>query len=336
MIERTTAVTLPNSDLVVLVVDACRMLSKETEAFLKKSIFQQGMTRVMVLASYNPTKYKNASERKLILDTIRASLIQMGRDYIPVYSYTYDENIDGEILHGQKEIMECLLKFIDENKNQAKLEKLAFCLGNDLQGYIEGLKARIEVSGKNEQEIKELERKIHTSAITLDAEYQNLLNRVTSDYATITKTSLQSLETDFFDGTESVLSRFVSYFDGCGDLASVKNNIPVAVGRITPEIQDVLAKVSANAQNEIEKLLESYSDITAKAAVNISLSNEFVPNINTGWMGKINPLFLKVLEIGGATWLLGPLYAVGMLIVDRIPIIREFLPHNFVKEIVLS
>ena len=219
LIDKTTAVALPSSDLIVLVVDAGRMLSSETQAFLRKSIFQQGMSRVIVLASYKPQEFKSAAERKLILDTIRATLIQMGRDYIPVYSYTYDESVDGEILHGPKEIMECLLKFIDENKNQAKLEKLAFYAGNDLQAHIEGLKARLEVSGKSEQEIKELEKKIHASAISLDAEYQSLSNRVSSDYSAIVKNATSQLEQRFYNDSDSILSRFLSYFEGCTDLA---------------------------------------------------------------------------------------------------------------------
>ena len=335
LIERTTAVTLPTSDLVVLVVDAGSMLSTETQTFLKKSIFQQGMSRVMILASYKPQHFKSAAERKLILDTIRSSLIQMGRDYIPVYSYTYDETVDGEILHGPKEIMDCLLKFIDENKNQAKLEKLAFYLGNDLQTHVEGMKARLEVSGKSEQEIKDLDKKIQSSAITLDAEYQNLSNRVTGDYAAITKTSMQQLEKAFFNDSDSFFSRFLSYFNECGDLTSVKNNIPVAIGRITPDIQDTLATAGANAQKEIEKLLVSYSDVAAKAAVNISLSTVFVANINTGWMGKINPTLLRVVEVGGA-FMFNVIAGIGVLVADRIPVIKNLLPHNFARQLVLS
>lgn len=64
LIRNTTATVLPESDLVVFVVSSARTLTLEDLEFLKKSIFNSGMTRIMILVSYNPQVYQDADARR--------------------------------------------------------------------------------------------------------------------------------------------------------------------------------------------------------------------------------------------------------------------------------
>lgn len=338
LIDQTTAETLPESDLIVLVVDAGTTLSAESKKFLQKSIFQQGMSRVLILASYKPQNYKTAAERQLILETIRADLAGIGREYIPVYSYTYDspENVDGDILHGPKEIMDCLLRFIDENKDQAKIDKLTYFLQNDVRCFLENLKAKLEVNGKSEIEIKALEKKINEAAISLDAEYTHLTNQVNNDFISITQNSRERLEAQLYNGANSLNAEFMNEIGECNDLASVRGKIDSIVSKYTPKVQQIMSAEGTEVQKQIEKLLLNYSDFMAKAASKISLSTEFVPVVNTGWAGKINPIFLKIIGIGGALYFGGLIPAIGVFLAEKIPGLKNLLPTEFARRMVLS
>ena len=117
-------------------------------SYLRKAVFSAGMSRVMVLASYKPQVYMRAEDRQMVLDNIKAQLSSIGRGYVPVVSYTYDPGVEGDILRGPNEIMDAILRYISENKEIAKIDKLAYQLSSDVVAYIESLKASVEVSGK--------------------------------------------------------------------------------------------------------------------------------------------------------------------------------------------
>lgn len=336
LVELTTAELLPQSDLVVLVVDAGTALSQYSKSFLCKSIFQQGMSRVLVLASYNPKYYKSAEERTMILDTIKAMLAQIGRSYIPVYSYTYDETVDGDILRGPQEIMSCILNFIESNKMQAKIDKTLFYLYSDYVAATEGVRAQLEVCGKSEQQLKELERKIDSAAISLDAEYVNVINHFNSRFGEITVGAAEELKFELFTSEQSALTLFTQKFEDCTDLAQVRSRIDSAVSEITPVVQNKLIAISSGVQQKTRDLLHESSETIARAAARVSITGEFLPAVSTGWAGKINPTLLKVLEIGGGFLFGNILYAIAVVVIGKVPLLKELLPHNFTRHLVLS
>lgn len=336
LIELTTADILPCSDLVVLVVDANSTLSQNSKDFLCKSIFGQGMSRVMILASYNPRRYKSAEERAAILQTIKAELALIGREYIPVHAFTYDENVDGDILRGPQEIMACLLKFIEENKEQAKIDKALFYLGNDIVWAVEQLRAKLEVSGKTADELAALDRKINSAAIELDAEYKSVANEFTIKFSGLLAEAGTELDNRFFNAADSVVEQFVVKFAECENLEQTRNRVPGAIAEITPVVQNILGELSASVTGKTKALLEVSSQRIAQAANRVCISGEFTPAISSGWVGKINPTLLKWIEFGGMFLFGGVFYTIGLLIINNIPVLKEVLPHNFTKYIVRS
>lgn len=338
LIERTTVETLPESDIVLLVVDASKALTSHAMAYLRKAVFSAGMSRVMVLASYKPQVYMNADDRKMVLDNIKAQLSSIGRGYIPVVSYTYDPSVEGEILRGPNEIMDAILRYITENKEIAKVDKLAYQLSCDVVAYIESLKASIEVSGKGEAEVAELKNKIEAVARNLDAQYNQSLNDFASEYAVLHEEMDKLLRSELLDDVnpDSAQNLFMQQFEGDLDSSQIRDRIQSAVQSIAPVVQARLIDVSSKFKVGLNEILMRVSDKAVSTASSLSISTEFNPTVSGGWVGKLNPKLVKALEVGGTVLLAGPLYGAIVYFLDRIPAIRNFLPHGMLASMTLK
>lgn len=338
LIERTTAETLPESDIVLLVVDAQKQLSEPAMSYLRRAVFSAGMTRVMILASYRPSYAMSPENRQLVLDTIRAQLASIGRDYVPVASYTFDESEEGDILRGPAQIMETILRYVAENKEAAKADKLAHFLTADMVKYVESLKASIEVSGKSEAEIAELKRKIEGVARELDAEYNRTLNDFAGEYEAIHRRMNDRLQFTLLDETDpdSALNLFMNEFDGLTSPAEIRDHVDIAVESVAHTVQSKLVSMAGAFSDELKNALVTVDERARNAASSIAISTEFSPTVSSGWAGKVNPKFVRVLEVGATTYFLGPLCGVVAYFIDRVPVIRNILPSNVLSNMALK
>lgn len=338
LIERTTAETLPESDIVLYVVDATRPLPADAKCYLSRAVFANGMSRAMVLASYNPKFYKSAEERVEILDNIRAQLASIGRNYVPVFSYTYDPEVDGDILHGPAEILGTILDYLAKNRDASKIDKAAYRLVGDAVAYAEALKAKIEVSGKGKEEIASIEKKIESTAINLDAQYNQTLNEFSLEFADVQSASATELRDALLkeDDANSAINVFMAQFDGITDANSLKKQIEPAVASVAPVVQSKMAECATNFSAELRKVLEHTSENVTNAVSRISISTDFKPSVSGGWMGKINPTLLKGLEIGVAVILGGPIFGIVTAFLDKIPFIQSVLPHTHLTAMIVS
>lgn len=338
LIERTTAETLPESDIVLLVIDASKSLTNHAIAYLRKAVFSAGMSRVMVLASYKPQVYMRPEDRKQVLDSIRAQLASIGREYVPVISYTYDQDVEGDILHGPDEIMNAILRYIAENREIAKVDKLAYSLSSDVVTYVESLKASLEVSGKGKEEIAELEKKIEAVARNLDAQYNQTLNDFATKYAEIHRTMDDRLRVSLLDetNTESAQNQFMDQFSGMTDPSVIRNHIDAAVKAVAPIVQSKLVEVSSEFSAGMNDILLRVSDKAVEAASAIAISTEFNPTVSGGWAGRLNPKLVKALEVGAVVLFAGPLYGAVAYFLDKIPVFKKLLPHEVIAEILLK
>ena len=339
LVDLTTIEILPTSDLIVLVVDASKDINQYVKRFLSKSVFQQGLSQVMVMASYKPEFGMSDNNRRLIVDNIKAQLSMIGRLHIPVYAYTYDEQDDGDILAGADIISETLIDFIDQSKQQARIDKLSYYLKNDLLSYAEELNAKLLTNGRSQEEIEELKKKIEAESRKLDKEYVNIKDRFAIHHSALENKINELIDEKFFNesSSNSVISTFLSYFNDCESLDDVRGKIDSAVQRIRPIAEYAFNDVTKYIKNEFQKSLKDISEKTTTAAESIVFSTHVDVFLPIGWTGKINPTLLKCLEVGG-TFLLtgGVFYPALVFLAGKVPIIRNFLPHVFLKNKVLK
>lgn len=326
LIERTTAETLPGSDVVVVVVDAAKMLSEDAKQYLSRAVFSEGMTRVLVLASYKPQVYMSAEDRSTVLETIRAQLRAIDRGYVPVLSYTYDPEVDGDILRGPSEIMSALLKYLAENREIAKIDRLAYQLAKDIGTAAEALRASIVVSGKSQNEIDELNRKVEAVARNLDAQYNQSISDFAVEYARIFGEMESLLKDKLLDEVDanSPLPMFMRELQNAQNAAQMREKIPGAVQAVAPTVQRKLVEVTNEFKNQILNSMERISEKAVSAATSISISADFNPSVSGGWVGRINPKIARI--VGGVvTAYFGGSLIVGAIVFfqDKIPVLKK-------------
>lgn len=74
---------LPEADLVLFMIGA-KQLSHTEKEFLSSRIFREGITRCMMIVSYDSAGEQSASEREQLAESIRRQLAHMGYENIPV------------------------------------------------------------------------------------------------------------------------------------------------------------------------------------------------------------------------------------------------------------
>lgn len=337
LIERTTAETLPESDIVLMVVDASKTLSSKTMDYLSNAIFSAGMSRVMILASYKPQFYLMAEERAAILSTIRAQLASIGREYVPVVSYTYDETVEGDILRGPEEIMAAILRYIEANRETARVDRLAYALSRDVMAHVETQKALLAVSGKSEQEIEALELKVEAVARSLDAQYNQTVNDFLLECSTIQNELEDTLRGQLLgeENPDSALNLFMTQIEQAKDATEVNAMTEAAVARVSRVVQSRMVECAAEFKRRMEVTLMRVSECVAVASDTIVISSEYEGSVSGGWLGRINPHLLKAFTVGGALLVSFPLAAL-LIFVDKIPILKALAPGNILKHMILK
>ena len=74
---------LPQADLVLFMIGA-KQLSHTEKEFLSSRLFREGITRCMMIVSYDSAGESSASEREQLAESIRRQLAHMGNENIPV------------------------------------------------------------------------------------------------------------------------------------------------------------------------------------------------------------------------------------------------------------
>ncbi|MDO4571127.1 MAG: dynamin family protein [Planctomycetia bacterium] len=338
LIELTTFQFLPETDLVILVVDASTALNTYVLQFLSRSVFQEGIGRVMVMASYRPAHDQSAESRSLILQSIRAELANIGRGYIPVVSYTFDSDVDGEILHGGSEIQPTVLEYTDKNRRLAREERLAWFLRNDLLAEREKIKASLLTSFQTERERDELKLKIDEMSRMLDFDYQKTLDNFRVSCLQVKSWLGVEIQSKLLDDGNpgSILSRFMAEFDECVDLAEVRNRIDVATETIRPDVDYTILQIIQETQKRTESALATASEIVRESIQKCRISTQWDGGVSTGWTGKITPMLIRVAELAFGYILF---HFPGFLVTvfgKNIPLLKNLLPTIFMKTIVLT
>ncbi len=338
LIDLTTLQFLSDTDLVILVVDASRQLDVFTKQFLSRSVFQEGHSRVLILASYRPECNLTPEMQNSILKTIQSELVQMGRGYIPVLSYTFDQNVEGNLLHGAVEIRSTIMEYIEKNKYIVREERLAWFLRNDILKEIERLKAIILTNTQNEQERTTLKEKIDRIIVQLDVEYNNTLNNFKMKYLQVKIWMNAEVERRVLnaDDPDSVLSLFLKRFEKCDSLAEVRSHIDPSVQYIKSEVDYVFAEIGQEAKQKVESILNETSDQVSAAAQNVKLSTQWDAELNPGWGGRIHPAIVRVIEVAIGYGFFNILGAIGVLVSNKIPFVKNLLPSAWLKQMVVK
>ncbi len=284
----TTLRVVPSADIAILVMQVRQLDTVELD-FLRQGLFGAGISRLMILVSYNQeTGKKSAESRKEVLQTIRAQLANIGRSHIPVQMYCYDPNVDGEILNNPRAINQEISDFARKNCQDGRIEKVVFRILTWLNNTERELSLKLEMSRKSEAErqkaldaIKEARRKIEDKYDEIKETLEDGITQIKKDFLTEIRRGLDRLQKKATDRLDKVSSPS-QYADLMEELQ----------GSMQSDINDLITEKTLDARRDIKNLEPRFR----KTLTGCLPSLEDIPSlsIDGGFFASLPPLLITL------------------------------------------
>ena len=333
LIDLTTREFLPEADLVVVVAPGAKQLDVYTKQFLSRAVFENGRARLLLLLACRAQDGLAGDKRAAIVDAIQGELAQMGREYVPVCPYAFDDSVEGEVLRGAEEIGAAITEFIERNKRLGREERLAAALCADLNRMRNELIARFEVSALGEKEREELVKKIEQTAKQLDARYQKTLSDSAIKAASVKKWALDEIDERVLnqESPDSAVSLFLRRFDACDSLKKVRDEIEPAVQFIKTELEYILSEIGEQTSRKLTAIAQDVASEAEETSrtVRVNPTAWSGDDVDGGMCAKINPIFVRGAEALVGFLVFNVLGALAVVLAGHIPGLKNLLPVNF-------
>jgi GTP-binding protein EngB required for normal cell division len=333
LLDNTTYRILPVMDVAVMLVES-RMLDAMDLNFLRSRMLDQGLSRVMLLVSYKPEQKKlSASSRQGIIDTIKAQLSNIGREYIPVCMYCFDDTVE-DVLNTPDDIEAVILDFLSENVVPGREEKARFVAKRDLQAAMAQVAAEIAFAGKSETEKSALLENIVAQEAAFKEKYAAVTENIESDLRQLKLRVLSATRVQVVKSGEDYLAGF----DTCTDFASAQNLLNRAESMLKPDVERIVCDLAKTVKDEVKGIIERNGQklptlLDFGKAANLDLS------IDGGILAKLSPLVLTLADLILTIWVIpgGPIInLIERFIATKIPFIKKLVPAQIVKELMIS
>ena len=293
LLDNTTWRIIPNADLALLVVDGSHMLGDRQLNLLRKGIMgNNGIARLMVLASYKPQFDLDEDGRKNILDTIKAQLANIGRENIPVEMYCFDPAVE-DIMSDVSEIRLAIRAFLSENALPGREEKIATLLRAELEKTLVDVAAKLKTAGASEAERAALAAKV-------DAEVARFKEKAELAFEGF-RNEVKSLDDDMIHevdlAVEAVFDKFLADLASQSTVDAMKTLLENAGTALKSDLQDKISIIGLKLKSDINSIVARYGKDMEDAGHrwNVFLSDEL--NIKTGMVAKIPTIVYDVINV---------------------------------------
>lgn len=334
VLRESTLPQISKADAVVFLIKL-RQLDKIELDFLSGMLFDKSISRIMIMISYDPIiDRRHESVRKQIISEIKSQLADIGRSYIPVEIFCYDQAIEGTLCTVEN-IRKVINDFAEENVSRGRIERIAHLLAENIAAYRNGIMARISVNDKSEEDIADLKKHIEDAEMSLSLKCTSTKSKVEGCTRELISASSERIGT----AVEEIKTSFIAKFNQCASLGDVKDILSQNEETLQNDFRKTLEAEAGTIKSEIEATLETIDSELKAAASEISSSFDVNYDINTGWLGKLNAKVVVVADYL-LVELLSPLGLVGDLILryiaGKIPVLKKILPAEFVKNQVIA
>lgn len=294
LLDNTTWRIIPGVDVALLVVRGDKTLGDRELGLLRKEIMgRNGISRLMVLASFNPRKMEqDEEERKAILDTIKAQLANIGRDNIPVEMYCFDSAI-GDIMSDVSEIRMTIRQFLADNALPGREEKVANLLRAEIEKNLVEVAAKLKTAGASEAERAALNTKVDGEVARFKERAERAFERFQDEVKTLNDDMMHEVDL----AVEAVFDKFLADLASQPTVDAMKNVLEKAETTLKSDLQDKISIIGLKIKSEINRLVAHYGkDMEdAGSSWNVFLSEEL--NIKTGMVAKIPTLVYDAINV---------------------------------------
>lgn len=293
LLFNTTWRIIPGADIALLVVEGDRMLGDRQLNLLRKEIMgRNGISRLMVLASYKPRSDKDADERKVILDTIKATLSNIGRDNIPVEMYCFDLSID-DILNSSDRILLKISSFLEQNALAGREEKIATLLRAEIEKDIVEVAAKLTTMGKSEVERAAIAAKVEAEVAKFKEKAERAFERFQDEVKALDDDTMHDVDL----AVDAVFDKFYAELAEKETVDAMKKVLERANTTLKSDLQDKVSIIALKLKSEIGRLVDRYGKDMEECqkSWNVFVSDEF--EIEKPIAAKIPVIVLKIIEV---------------------------------------
>ena len=254
LLDNTTWRIIPSADVAILIVRGGKTLGDRELGLLRKEIMgRNGISRLMVLASFNPLKMdQDQEERKAILDTIKAQLANIGRDNIPVEMYCFDSSIE-DILNSSGRILLKLCSFLEQNALPGREEKVANLLRAELEKDIVEIAAKLKTAGASDAERAALATKVEAEVARFKEKAELAFERFQISLTALRK----KITVKAHQSVGLVFDSFVANVEGKSGTDKLKF-LKNAQTTIQSELADKISAISLELKMELSGIVDQY------------------------------------------------------------------------------
>jgi hypothetical protein len=333
LLANTTYRVIPQADAAILVVRP-RMLDTVEFDLLRSGIFATGLSRLMVLVSYDPeTQPMSAAKRAEVAATIRAQLAGIGRDYIPVRMLCYDATVDGDNLATPEAIEKAIVEFAEANVAKGRLEKAARIVATDLRQAINTLSAQLASADKTDAERLELLKEAKQRKESLRSKYAEF----TEEYLDGLETAQRELRDRVYRGLDRVAAEYNAGFDALTEITAVQTRLLSAAAVLRPPIDDLFmaeGKTFKQAMDSVGTRFQArFRDLPASFITIRDLQ------IDGGLLARVPSLVLTIADYLLADFIIPGGIIIGSIIrylAGKLPLVGRFMPARLVTRLVIS
>ena len=334
----TTYRAIVESDVTVFVAPARTTLTAIDLQFLQSQVFTKGLSRCLVVVNHDPI-HTDLSEHRLhdLEAEVRAQLEGIGRRS-SVTTIRLEPGIVEPSAASAKSISEfekTLLGFLQENVQSGRLERAGAFLRSELQQALvecEIAHASLQLTPAERQM---LQAKIKRETEAFADRYRDLGDAFLDDLRSVQKEHFTSVSM----GLDTVGENFASGFDQCANLGEVQTRLKQGQHLMMPEVEDLFYKTSAETRKRIKELEEKYQAACRQAMEPWLRTLVSELKLDGGFLSKLPPLVVLLGDFFLTSMLLPGGFFIDVIIrllADRMPLIRNILPVNVAKNIIID
>ena len=334
LLNYTTYRVIPTVDLVILVV-ACQNLDQIDTDLLRSRVFDEGISRVMVLVSYRPDSGRDSETRSEIKADIKAKLASIGRDNLPIELYCFDQSIDGDIFTISDDIELAILMYLGNNVQTARIDKATAVARKDLQVALIKVATELTLAGKNDSERQQFFRDIGDKEKELNVRYDNVINNIGDELTTLRRRLVPELDIKI----NTIMENFAQSFDQCPDLSTVQARLIKADRFLRSDVEKVMFDFQQNITDQIKIIAERHEQKLGEIR---SVWNNVLDvnlHIEGGIFEKVPPFLVTIGDLLLSIYI-GPLGTIGdiilRLVAEKVPLLRKITPSAIVLNLTIN
>ena len=293
LLDNTTWRIIPGADVALLVVEGDRQLGDRQLNLLRKEIMgKNGISRLMVLASFKPRSNLSADQRKDILETIKSQLAVIGRDNIPIEMYCFDTSIE-DIMSDVSEIRMALRTFLSENALPGREEKVSNLVRAELEKDLVEIAAKLATIGKSDAERAALAAKVEAEVARFKEKAEHAFERFQDEVKALNDDTMHDVDL----AVEAVFDKFYADLAEKETVNAMKKVIDKAEKTLKSDLQDKVSIIGLKLKAEITRLVDRYGNEMdeGRREWNVFISDEFA--IKKPMAAKVPTIALTALEV---------------------------------------